>query len=355
MRTVLVGQVLSPKKDVFANGLADIDSNGVATLKDCGDSSFVRFDKKTNIVLGGVFDGVGSTLNTTNVKGDALSSKTASKVVSNNLVNLDESKIVRQLYYSAFLAHVEMNTVSRQKSLHLSTTATYGVIFPNASAYILNSGDSRAYRFDGNNLNMLTLDDRSFSDINELHESVKQLYESLVEAGNAQEEILRASQGFQTEEECWDFFGKKITFRDIAELNLLLGFQEEFSNFKFKTFDEVTDTKERIFGSYRAGILNRGNRIVRSISSERIPHASITKVQLNEGDILLFCTDGLSDVLPNDDIRDFITDWQNSKPTLIARMLVDLAREQVREKTCYKTRNKEDDIGVVVIKFGEKS
>lgn len=355
MRTVLVGQVLSPKKDVLANAIADIDSNGVATLKDCGDSSFARYDTKKGIVVVGEFDGVGSTLDTTDVKGDALSSKIACKVISNNLVNLDESKIARQLYYSAFMAHVEMNTVARQKSLYLSTTATYGVVFPNANAYILNSGDSRAYRFDGNDLNMLTLDDRSFSDINELHESVKQLYESLQETGDAQEEIIRALQGFQTEEECWDFFGKKITFRDIAELNLLLGFQETFSNFKFKTHDEVTDTSERVFGSYRAGIINRGNRIVRSISSGKIPHASITKVQLNEGDILLFCTDGLSDVLPTDDIRDCIKDWQSCTPTIIARMLVDLAREQVREKTCYKTRNKEDDIGAVVVKFGEKS
>lgn len=351
---ISIGQAISPNKDINASALASVDSDGMATLPNCGDSTFARYDKKTGIAAAGVFDGVGSTLDTRKIKGDVLSSQTACHAVSRNLSELDESQIIGQLYYSAFQAHVDLNRASVENSLVLSTTATYGVIFPNGNAYILNSGDSRGNLFDGNNLQMLTLDDRSFSTMNGLHESVKSLYASLIDGSDGTADMERVLQGFQTPDEFWEFFNKKITFRDVSELRLLLDFQEYFSNLKIKNLDEATDTSVREFGIFKTGIINNGNKISRSISSHSVPRISITKVHLNEGDILLLFTDGLHDVLPTDEIRDVVNYWKTSKASIIAMMLVDHTREVLREGKYHYSRGKHDDIGVAVVKWGEK-
>lgn len=359
MRVVDIGQALSPNnKCIITSGHTDL--NGVAKIDDCGDSTLGRYDTNSGIAIAGVFDGVGSTLNSRGMKGDALSSQVACQAVSDTLTNLDESLILRQLYYSALMAHVKLNNTSITESINLSTTATYGVVFPNSNLYIPHLGDSRAYRFDGNNLDMLTLDDRDFSGLNGLHETFKQLYRSLVDTSNPEEELLRAMQLFQpptTYEEFWDYFDKKITFRDIAELNLLLGFQEEFSNLKLKSHADLVSTEDadRICGVLRAGIYNRGNIITRSISSNRLPLVSITKAHLNEGDILLFFTDGLTDVLPTDDIRDQIYEWKDSSAELIARVVVKDARDVCVEGKYYGRKKMHDEIGAVVVKWGSKT
>lgn len=355
MRIIQVGQSLSPSHDIHAAVSVRPDSDGVASFPTCGDSSFVRYDKKSQLVCGGVFDGVGSTLDSSKVIGDVLSSQTACRAVSKNLKELDEAQIVGQLYYSAFQAHVDLNSASIANSLTLSTTATYGAIFPNGNTYILNSGDSRANVFDGKNLNMLTLDDRSFSQLNDLQEPFKSLYESLIDTSNGASDIERVSQGFNSPNEFWEFFNRKITIRDISELKTLLAFQEYFSNMKLKDHEDATDTSTRTFGVFKAGIINRGNTIVRSISSHSLPLVAITKAHLEEGDILLFYTDGLSDVLPTDEIRDVVDSWKTASANIIAMMLVDHTREVLREKKYHYSRGKKDDIGVVVIKYGEKS
>jgi len=357
MRVVQIGQMLSPTNDMFASAHFNTDSNGITLIEGCGDSTFGRYDEGTGIAIAGTFDGVGSTLDMSGIKGDAVSSQTACKAVISNLDRLNEVGITRQLYHSSLAAHFALANLSQQKKIHLSTTATYGPIFPNGNAYILNSGDSRAYVFDGHNLNMLTLDDRNFGRINGLHESFKQLYTSLLQTPNPSADIakfLELCQG--PPEQLWSFLDQKITFRDISELNLLLGFQEEFSNLKLRNHAELTSTeyKDRVCGIFRAAITNRGNEIVRYIGSDSLPLVSITKTHLREGDILLFCTDGLTDVLPTDDIKKQINEYKDFSAGLIARSLVNYAREVVREETCYYSRKKNDEIGAVVVKWGKK-
>ncbi len=347
MRVVSVGQVLSPSKDKYGSAVSDIDGDGVATREDCGDSSFARYDLESRIVTCGVFDGVGSCNN------DVLSSQTVCGSVSGYLKRpLSPESIVSDLYNASFSAFQALrNYPLEDKANGLSSTATYVVVLPGGEAFIVNCGDSRCYRFRDGELQMLTIDDRSFHSISDLEEPYKSLYEKL--SVNDGIEGIKAMQGLKTADEALEFYSKRVILREESELRLLLAFQEYFSNIQFKDIDDATST-EKTFGVIPAGIVNRGNIIVRSIDSASVPYLSITKTHLEEGDILFLCTDGLSDVLPTDDIKKQIDLWKTAKPHVIARMLIDYTRELVRENRCFYTRNKEDDIGVAVVKWGEK-
>ena len=235
----------------------------------------------------GVFDGVGG------YKGGREAAMTASEIVRDFFVGLkptsSQKEVFSALTDSFKTANKEILDNQHKWGTEEKTTGTYGFVRQENGKYLLelaSVGDSRAYLFRDDHLYTLTQD----------HNHIRDSEEDL-------------KQAFKVQEELDDYKG-----------------------------DYVLDTK-------RQWLFNHRNGISQCFGS-KTSFPDLFTYEIKKGDILLFCTDGVSDNLTKNEIESIISKNHNQSSYEITKKIVFESLSRSRQKT---VRSKPDDMTALVV------